>query len=187
MNAISAKSRKRIGEVWLERTLRAYSPEYARFVMGNQDPFANPVAGILRDGLSELFEALLDDADLERCRRALDPIVRLKAVQEAPPSEALAFVPMLKEIVREEFGKQTENDEARCALLDLDARIDNVVLLAFDLYSECREKIFQIRVNELKRNTAGLVRRGGRLQPGPDQADEASCSATCQSDEGCCP
>lgn len=172
-------------EAWLDRTLAIYADQYGRFVKANRDRFANPVGAILREGLESLWEALLEGADAERCRAALAPIIRVKAVQEAPPSQALAFVPVLKDVVADILRDRVREERAREAFRAFEARIDRLTLLAFDLYAECREKIFALRVNELKRNTARLPGRPGRKraasgEPSPQRR------AACETQEGNC-
>lgn len=153
--------RAKICEVWLDRTLAVYSDEYGRFVKANRDPFANPVGAILKEGLEGLFGALLEDAGAEAYRAALAPIARVRAVQEAPPSKALSFVAQLKDVVREVLSGELRAEKVREGLSVLEARIDAAMLAAFDAYADCRERIFQLRVNELKRNTAQLLKRSG--------------------------
>jgi hypothetical protein len=171
--AFLGAERRAIGEAWLEQALAEYGSEYGHFARQNADPFANPVGAILRHGLEALFEALLEDAGAERYHAALEPIVRIKAVQEAPPSEALAFVPMLKSVIRTRMAGRTAPAIFGGALERFDARIDRVALLAFDIYAECRERLFRVRINELQRRTAGLLRfherAGGRSRRAEEQ------------------
>lgn len=187
MRALSSEQKSRICRVWVERTLAAHSEEFARFATDNRDAFSNPVGEIVRTGLGELFDALLDGADTDRFRAALEQVIRLKAVQDQPASQALAFIPLLKDLVRDQFPKDKQDKKAREALAVFEGRIDQALLVAFDLYTECRERIFQLRVNELKRSTAGLLRQSGKLRPTAAEAVDGSCPAACESEEGCRP
>ncbi|MCX8038208.1 MAG: RsbRD N-terminal domain-containing protein [Candidatus Sumerlaeia bacterium] len=144
---------------WLDAALAVYGDEYSRRVKDQPDSFANPVGMILREGLSALFAALVDGAEGERCRAALLPIVRLRAVQDMPPSQALAFVAQLKQVVREVLHDRLGQSGAVEALAAFDARIDQATLWAFDVYAECRERICELRIREMKRNTAMLWKR----------------------------
>ena len=177
-----ADRRDAIGRAWFDGAVAIYADEYGRFLSQNRDPFANPVGNILRNGLDELFDALLDGADVERRRAALEPIVRIKAVQEAPPSKALAFVPLLKRVVRDACADQPRAASLADAIDRFEARIDDLMLLAFDIYAECRERLFQVRINELKRNAAAWAdadhpsprrrRRGGASSGGPGDSQQ---------------
>ena len=42
---------------------------------------------------------------------------------------------------------------------ELDLRIESVALQAFDIYMECREQIYQIQANALRRRTELLLER----------------------------
>ena len=148
-----------VRRAWLDRALAVYAEEYKKFLAGTGDAFANPVGAALREGIAALLEAIAAGADPERCRAALDPIVRIRAVQELPPSKALAFVPLLKEVARETVREDDRDGETRRAMAAFDAAVDQVTLLAFDVYCECRERIHKTRANELRRNTALLSRR----------------------------
>lgn len=172
-----------IREAWFRKLLDAYPEQYRNHLKGKRDPFANPVGATLREGLDRLFEAIAFEADDGRCRAALDPIVRLKAVQDAPPSAALAFIPLLKSVLGEILGEAIRDEDTRRSLRALEARIDKATLLAFDLYSECRQKIFEIRVNEIKRNTDRLP--GGPGGP-PGEAPRSDCGETCNPEGGSC-
>jgi hypothetical protein len=144
---------------WLDKALLVYSNAYRQFAGNHPDTFANPAGMILKEGLAALFEALVEGAEPERCRAALTPVIRLRAVQEMPPSQALAFVTQLKSVVREVLGDRMREGDWPDALLAFEAQIDQAALWAFDIYSECREKIFELRVNEMKRNRGHLWRR----------------------------
>ncbi|MBM3334012.1 RsbRD N-terminal domain-containing protein [Candidatus Sumerlaeota bacterium] len=160
LKRLLAEHKAAICKAWLEQSLAIYSDEYAKFAQTSGDPFANPVGAIFREGLASVFDVLLDEADVERCRPALTPVVRVQAVQDASPSQALAFVPLLKSAVRESLADKLQDAESQEALSALDTRIDRLTLVAFDLYTECREKIAELRVNEAKRSMArALVSR----------------------------
>jgi hypothetical protein len=42
---------------------------------------------------------------------------------------------------------------------DFDSRVDALALKTFDLYMNCREKVYELKTNELKRNTSRLMQR----------------------------
>ncbi len=171
-----------IREAWFRKVLAAYPEEYRNYIKGNRNPFANPVGATFQKGLEDLFEAVAAEENDEKYRAALDPIVRVKAVQDAPPSAALAFLPLLKSVVREFLGEAIRQEDARRDLRNLEARIDRATLLAFDAYTECREKIFRIRVNEIKRNTERLM--GGRASPPEAAPPPTDCGKTCNPEGG---
>jgi hypothetical protein len=51
--------------------------------------------------------------------------------------------------------------------MSLETRIDTMGLIALDLYTQAREKIFQMRVNEVKRAQHNLLRRARMIVDSP--------------------
>jgi len=89
----------------------------------------------------------------------LDNIIRIKAIQDFTPSQAISFIFDLKKIVREEFKSDNSGFEDRISeeLSKLDSRIDNLALEAFDIYMKCREKIYDLRAKEFQDKTFRLL------------------------------
>jgi len=127
-----------------------------------RDPFANPVGHVLREGTRGIVSALVDDVDAETIRRHLNDMVRIRAIQEFTPSQALAFVFRLKDAVWTELGSVVKDPGLGDQLRELDRRIDRIGLGAFDSYVACREQVFDLRVNEVKRSVAWAVERLNR-------------------------
>ncbi|MBC7340001.1 MAG: RsbRD N-terminal domain-containing protein [Firmicutes bacterium] len=149
---------------WLDLLLEDYPPETVRFLKGQRDQFANPVGSVFRQAIADLYEELIGEGDPGRAVALLDPILRIRAVQDLPASRALAFLPGLKQVVREAVGSNGRSvqppvrpEEWR----ELDDRIDQLTLLAFDVYLGCREKIHEIRFTELRNRTHLLLERAG--------------------------
>jgi hypothetical protein len=96
---------------------------------------------------------------------SLEAIIRIRAVQDFTPSQAVAFVIQLKQIVREELGVGSSAD-----LQGLEDRIDEVLLLAFDIYSKCRQKLNDIRVREVKNQVGRLLEKANLIVEIPEQS-----------------
>jgi hypothetical protein len=144
-------------ERWLQALLETYPAETARFLTGVPDPFGNPVGETLRAGVARLFDALVAGQAADGVAAAADGIVRIRAVQEFPPSVAVGFALALRPILREELAGAGLAEAERAAL---DDAVDRLALAAFDVYMQCRETIFQIRVREL-RDARRLAERVG--------------------------
>jgi hypothetical protein len=152
----------RILDRWVEDCLAAYPAEASAAWTRERDPFANPVGNSLRAGTKVLFEAVLDGADAEATKRGLDGIVRIRAVQQMSPSAALGFVFRLKHVIRTELGEALATPALGEELTELEARIDEAALVAFDLFVQYRERVSTLRINELKRNIPWVVTRTNR-------------------------
>ena len=98
----------------------------------------------------------------------LDPIVRIRAVQAFTPSQATAFVLSLKRVLRDALSQHLRDQEVANDLLALEARIDALCLMAFDIYQECRETIYRIQASEMKNRTYRAFERAGLLKKSPD-------------------
>jgi len=139
--------------IWFEEFLRAYPPETARYFSEVDQRFSNPVGYTVYHSLAGIFEALCEHKDPAE---DLKDLIQVRAVQELVPSKALAFLPELKRIVREELAPKAAESTALSEELEVfDAAIDRLVLQAFDIYSSCRENIYDLKVKE----TVGRVQR----------------------------
>jgi hypothetical protein len=88
-------------------------------------------------------------------------VLRLKALQEASPSRALAFIFVLKTIIREELAQELQDPECAAELAELESRLDGLALLGFDAFMQRREKLCEVKVSEIKRKVSTLLRRLG--------------------------
>lgn len=157
LNEVLTARRAVVLERWLRAVVDTYPADTARLLTGVADPFANPVGHTLRTGLARLYDTLAGDLPAAELAAAADGIVRIRAVQEFAPSEAVGFVFALRGILREELAGAGLADAERAAL---DAGVDRMTLAAFDVYMRCREKLFEIRVREI-RDAQALAARVG--------------------------
>ncbi|MGC9988372.1 MAG: RsbRD N-terminal domain-containing protein [Terriglobales bacterium] len=140
-------------ERWVARTAESY-PRYATALLSEErDPFRNPMGDALRRNLSQLLHELFGEMDATAIDSALDPIIRLQVVQGFAPDDAVRFVSLLKDLLREDGPEQ--NSEALGGSLDSrridNARIDRLADIAADKYAQCREQLTRIRANEVRR------------------------------------
>jgi hypothetical protein len=156
-----AKSKGVIAGKWLDRIVASYPADSAGFLKRKGDRFANPVGAALDRGTAAIVDALVEEVNLDTVRDSLEPIVKIRAVQDFSPSSALAFVFQLKDVIREVLGSMAREPRAESELHRLDEYIDRMALLAFDLYASCREQVAEVRVSEVKRNVAHVLRRSG--------------------------
>jgi hypothetical protein len=165
---ILKSKRKVIVDRWMDLALQVYPQDSARFMRQESDRFGNPVGRITREALEAVFEGLVTGDAIEEMRGSLDEILRLRAVQDLSPSQAVGFVFLLKRAIHEELG-EVEADRASSAdLIALHSGIDRLGLAAFDLFMQCREKIYDLRAREIRRRTASLlarVERGAAEEP----------------------
>ena len=148
--ALAAKKDAIVKE-WLARTLQTYPEHTSRFLAQEKDPFRNPIGHTVREALPALFDELLGNMDAARLTPVLDGLVRIRAVQDFSAGQAVAFLFVLKRVLRDAVGGQLQWVPDGEGLAVLEARIDEMALLAFDLFMRCRERLYEIRVNEARR------------------------------------
>lgn len=143
----------------VEEVLSTYPDDAATLFRREQDPFANPVGHSVRVGVRRLIEGLMDDGEPGQLHDALGEVLKIRAVQTFSPSQAVGFVFGLKRAAREALGDSAERPDARAALVRWDQRIDDLALVAFDVYVAQREQVYTLRVNEAKRRVAWVVEK----------------------------
>jgi hypothetical protein len=142
------KKEKEIVASWIDKTLDSYVS--SSFFKQSADRFANPVGANIKDGLTRIYGFITSDADMEEIKSPLDQLIRIRAVQEFTPGQAIAPVMEIKWIVRQVFSADKKTRVLLGQLDSFDCSVDRLTLLAFDIYSECREQLYRNRVRELK-------------------------------------
>ena len=153
-----AGKKKEILAHWFQTTVDSYPADTARFLKNQPDPFANPVGQTTYQSLEALVDALISGSGRNVMQDALDAIIRIRAVQTFTPSKATVFVFALKDILREHLA---EADGP--AMEALDRQIDLMALTAFDVYMGCREKIYEIKATESRKQFFGSLKRAGLI------------------------
>jgi hypothetical protein len=157
---------------WLELIIDAYPAETAWSLRQKEDRFVNPVGYTISREMVSLYDGLLHVENTNRFVAPLDNIIRIRSVQDFSPAEVVAFVFLLKKAVREELEKEVRENQLSMELLEFESRIDELALLAVGVYMDCREKIHEIRVNELKAERERMSRLLERVNPGYDKGGE---------------
>jgi len=143
---------------WFDEIAEEYPANTSHFLKKQKNRFANPVGHTISQGIEKLFDDLLIDIYSDECMSTLDDIIKIKAVQDFAPSQALSFVFLLKKVIRKELAKEIEQNHLSHELQSFESNIDRMALMSFDIYMSCREKIFEIRVNEVRNMTNRLLK-----------------------------
>lgn len=141
---------------WISLIFETYPPDVSGFLKLETDRFANPVGYTITKSSETLIDELIHGAENKtKIISALDSIIRIRAVQDFNPSQAIDFVFLLKKAVREELKLNSEGFNRKVMpeiLKELElfqARIDDLASLASDVYAKCREDINRIKMNEV--------------------------------------
>ena len=169
-NLLSDK-RSQIIKKWQGAIISSYPKDSRGFLKREKSQFANPVGMIIGKEIETLYDEVIKGDNPDKISSCLDTILRIRAVQDFKPSEAIAFVLQLKQIIREELGNGHSSD-----LLSLDRQVDEVLLIAFDVYSKCRQEIYEIRVRDVKNQVGKLLERANLIveipETSPDLGDD---------------
>jgi hypothetical protein len=156
------KNRAAILNEWRNRTIETYHhPETQNFLKNQGNAFANPVGAAISGTVENLYDWLLGDSAFSREKAVfdLDCVVRIRAVQEFSPSDAVGFVFLLKAAVREALKKESNYQSMYGELLAFESKVDDLALMAFEVYAKCRDKLHEIRSMELRNRTSRILER----------------------------
>lgn len=156
---------------WFDLVIQTYPADTSNFLKTQKDPFANPVGQTVRRGLEALFDLLIQGPDNDTISSFLDPIIRIRAVQDFTPSQAIAFIFALKQVIRENLKKELRETAAALELLNLESAVDDLALIAFDIYMECRQKLLELKANDQKAKTLEVLKRAGLICELPDPSE----------------
>lgn len=139
---------------WFSLILETYPSDFSDFLKREKDRFSNPVGYAVKKNIAILLEELTLGNSPEIICSALDDIIRIRAVQDFTPSEAVGFVFLLKDAVREAIGTGIANVHSGDgvlmfeALLQFERKVDDLAAMTFDIYVKCRENIDRIKTGK---------------------------------------
>ena len=142
------KNKAAILERWLHLILETYPAETSALLKKEKDRFINPVGSTISREIETLFQELLQDMNSDRLSASLSAILKIRSVQDFSPSKAVGFIFLLKKSIQEILGSGIQKESVLEEWLKFHSKIDELALLAFDIYMDCREKICEIKVNK---------------------------------------
>lgn len=145
---------------WFDAVLETYQEESRTPMRRQGAQFTNPVGFTLAQGLEGLFDGLLQGMMPADVAAHLDTMVRIRAIQDFTPSQAVSFIFDLKRVTRDILGKELLQDQRNAeGLHSFDTAVDDLALYAFDLYMQCREKIYDLKAKEARDATFRLLQK----------------------------
>ncbi|HKJ64456.1 MAG TPA: RsbRD N-terminal domain-containing protein [Desulfopila sp.] len=140
--------RKKIVGQWVDYTLSTYASD--KFFRKEKDAFANPIGGVTRESLDALFVLLAKNAQPESFVAPIEKLMSIRAVQEFAPSQAVSPLHAVKHITRDILAADKERSHLVAELYDFEFAVDMAVLAAFDIYMKCRERLYSVRMEEMR-------------------------------------
>ena len=165
-----AERRKPIVRKWFDQVVNTYPADTSKFLRQQKDPFANPVGAATMESLDAAFGALLaDELDRDAVAAALDPVIRIRAVQTILSTEqAVGFLFFLKDIVRDDLGGRADAGDLHM----FDRKVDAFGLIGFSVYVQCRETVFRLKADVEKRSVYRAFSRAGLVSEPEGEAPE---------------
>jgi hypothetical protein len=164
LNNLLERNKDDIVKQWLVSVIDTYPADTSKFIKNQKDPFANPVGNTLSVNLGPLFDELLNEMDYKSIASYLYPILRVRAVQPIlSSSQSTGFIFSLKKVIREVLKKELSDPDILKELLRFESKIDELTLIAFDIYMKCREQVYEIKANEVRNRTFRAFERAGLL------------------------
>jgi len=159
------QNKEKIIDQWFNRIVNTYPKDTSRFLQREQDPFSNPVGNVTRDNMGALFDQLLNDkTDPQFLKDHVDPILRIRAIQNFSASDAVMFILDLKPIVRHVISNAKFSLELN-DYVTFEMSVDQLVLYAFDIFMTCKEKIYDLKANEVRNQSFEALERANLLKP----------------------
>jgi len=168
LETLLTQNRSTIVNRWLDQILDTYPDDTHKFLKKQKNQFANPVGYTLSEEIDRLYTELLQGIDSDRATSILDRIIRIRAIQDFSPSQAVGFILRLKEVIREKLETEIQENRLSDELILFESRIDDLILLAFEVYMRCREKLYEIRANETKNQVYRLLKKADLISEIPE-------------------
>jgi len=156
------EKRKAILKKWYHLVLDTYPSQAAAFFRKNRDRFENPVGARIYEGIEGLLDQILSEPDPQKIDHFIDKIIRIRAVQDFSPAEAVKVIFLLKKAIKEVLKDELKADFMEEFLL-LEEEIDLFALKAFDIYMGCRERLYHLKVEEWKSKLYMLLRKANLI------------------------
>jgi hypothetical protein len=148
LRSLLKKEKAVILKKWLAAIFDTYPAGTANFIQGEGDMFANPVGYTISYGAGQLLDGLIRGEDPRALQGCLEKIIRIRAVQDFTPSQAVGFMIDLKTVIRgEAIGGVT-----KYGLLDeldaLEMKIDRLASLSVEQYASIKDQIRELAAKE---------------------------------------
>ena len=157
LREILNKNKSLIVQNWTELIFNSYPAEAVHFLNSKKNQFSNPIGFTVTANTEKIFDELINDCDFEKIKVWLDDIIKIRAVQSFPPSQAVHFLLDLKKAIRNECKDELSDKIFSDELSSFELLIDKMLIIGFELYMQAREKIFKIRVDEIKSRSYKVI------------------------------
>jgi hypothetical protein len=156
-----AQKKPAILKEWLAQIFASYPPDASGFLAGEKNSFANPVGCTIATNAECILAGLTDGRDTDAMSVYLEPIIRIRAVQDFTPSQAVSFMAGLKTVVANQIRTKVPEGTPGGEWEELMTGIDRLHMQACETYAQMKEEIGVIRSNEITKREGFFNRSTG--------------------------
>ena len=151
------ENKVKILDAWFRAVIDTYPQEAGKYFLEHSRQFTNPVGYTIREALEKIFNGIFCGIPSD-LNEGIDEIIRLRAVQDFSPSDSVSFILQLKKILLQNVPGIGQVDDFTL----INDKIDDALLLAFDVFMNSRERILEIKATEVRNRTARMIDRLSR-------------------------
>ncbi|MCF8086026.1 MAG: RsbRD N-terminal domain-containing protein [Desulfohalobiaceae bacterium] len=153
------RHRDKIVHNWLDAAMASYPEDTVSFLKRQKDRFANPVGATLSRELDNIFEELLSESSTQQLPQSVDAVVRVRAVQDFSPSQALQVFTVLKDVLRRQLDRPVRENGWQAQYREFEDKVDQLCMLAFDIYVKCKEQLWELKARQAQDRVSYLLRK----------------------------
>ncbi len=153
------KDAQKIASLWHSEFFSHHTLDSVGVSRTVTDQFLNPVGHIVKEATTQLYKAVIgEDVNQEDIKKQIEDLLKIQAVQQLSPAQALLPIRMIKELIYNAISAQLKTAEDFKVYKEICDRTDTLLLMAFDIYAQDKETLYRIRVNELKSAQSQILR-----------------------------
>ena len=115
---------------WTEAVFAMYPFETTGFIRTQRDQFANPVGHATRAAGEQIYDAVTGrDVDMEKVHASVAALIRIRAVQDLKPEQAVGVLYLYKSVLRELLLADMLAAGDVQGFLDMGDRLDTLCLM----------------------------------------------------------
>ncbi len=153
------KNEEKILSLWLNEFLKHHGLDTVAVSRTVDDRFLNPAGHIIKAATSSLFKAIMgEEIEQEKILRDMRELLRLQAIQQLSPAQALFPLVAVKEHIYDIVNSLLTTKEAFVQYKEITGRLDTLMLMAFDIFTQDKEDLYRIRIKEVKNAQSQILR-----------------------------
>jgi hypothetical protein len=148
LEQLLTRKKEAILQGWLRGIFDSYSPDSGNFLINRGDRFANPVGHTISNGAGQLLDGMIRGDDTGAMHSCLEKIIKIRAVQDFTPSQAVAFMTDLKTVIRDEAMDGVTKHGLMDELKEIEIKIDRLAGIGAEQYASIKKQIRELAAKE---------------------------------------